>query len=170
MNKMKKSNYTIIAVLLVISLVFVQACKKDDYPEVKPREYVSLITGTWNTVQVLQTDIIAVNEGLQPTTKDRTALFNFTDFKITFNSSDGNPTTFTVDPGEAPNYVDLQGTWQLDDYSEPGKILLTADGANSPTSEFYLLGPPREGAPLYISYQRTSGGKAILSYDYKLTK
>ena len=158
------------SVFLIISLVFVQACKKDDYPEVKPRDYVNLITGTWNTVQVIQTDLIAVEEGLQPTTKDRSNLFNFTDYTVTFNSSGGNPTDFTIDPGEAPNYVDLQGTWELDDYSEPTRILLTAAGANSPTSEFFLSGPPRAGAPLYISYQRTSGGKAILSYDYKLTK
>jgi hypothetical protein len=167
---MKKSNYTIIAIFLIISLVFVQACKKDEYPEIQPRDYVNLITGTWNTAQVIQTDIIAVDEGLQPTTKDRTNLFNFTEYIITFNSSGGNPTDFTVVPGEAPNYVDLEGTWQLDDYSMPTKILLTATGASSPTSEFILTGRPREGAPLYISYQRTSEGKAILSYDYKLTK
>ena len=167
---MKKSIYTIITFVLVFSLVFVNACKKDEYPEVQPRDWVQLMTGTWNTTQVLQTDIFAVDEGLQPTVMDRTTMFNFTDYTITFNSSGDNPTNYKIEPGEAPNYVDLEGTWQLDNYNLPTKVLLTAVGATEPTSEFYLSGPPRAGAPLYLSFQRTSGGKAILSYDYRLTK
>ncbi len=167
---MKKSIYTIITILLVFSLVFIHACKKDEYPEVKPRDYVQLMTGTWTTVQVLQTDIFAVDEGLEPTTMDRSSMFNFTDYTVIFNSSGGTPANFKIEPGEAPNYVDLEGTWQLDDYAMPTKVLLTAVGASEPTSEFYLSGPPRQGAPLYLSYKRISGGKAILSYDYKLTK
>lgn len=167
---MKKSIYTIAALILVVSLVFINACKKDEYPEVQARDWVQLMTGTWNTTQVIQTDIFAVEEGLEPTMMDRTMLFNFTDYTITFNSSGGTPTNFKIEPGESPSFVDLEGTWQLDDYNMPAKVLLTAVGANEPTSELYLSGPPRAGAPLYLSYQRTSGGKAILSYDYTLTK
>ncbi|MBE9492271.1 MAG: DUF5004 domain-containing protein [Bacteroidetes bacterium] len=167
---MKKICLSIISILLMLALMFFDSCKKDEYELGPTRDFVNLMTGTWKVTQVIQIDEYAIKEGLEPTTMDRTNVMNFTDYQITFNSDGSNPATFVVDPGNAPNFVDDEGTWKLDNYNYPTTILLTKTGASEPTSRFALTGPPRKGVPLMIRFERYSQGVLLLSYEYTLTK
>lgn len=85
---------------------------------------VELITGTWRVARVLLNG-----------NPDNTG--NYTAFRITFQSASGNPTTYSVTPGNAPAKPNLNpantGSWALGsnntqiilDRGTPNEIILT---------------------------------------------
>jgi hypothetical protein len=147
------------------------SCQKTKIAELgPPTDFLKVVTGSWKTIHVTQIDEIAKAKFQEPVSRDRTNDMNFTDYSITFNSEGGTPTSFTVDAGNAPNFVDASGTWKFDVTDYPTEILMTKDGASGTTSTFKLIGPPRDGMDLRIKFERYSKGTLIISYEYILQK
>jgi hypothetical protein len=168
---MKKNYSRISSLLLITGLFLVFSCKKPEIAELgPPTDFLKVVTGIWKTVKVTQVDEIAKAKFQEPVSRDRTDDMNFTDYTITFNSEGGIPSSFIIDAGNAPNFVDSTGTWKFDNNEYPTEILLTKTGATGPTSTFKLIGPPRDGLDLRIKFERYSNSNLIISYEYILQK
>lgn len=139
-------------------------CKKD-YPAVGDMaSKAEGIKGTWKAEKMTQVDYIAKEKGEDLFQWDATNIYKSNDFIITFEAN-GN---FSI-TGTAHNFAKLtSGTWSFDDAQYPSKINLTN---GTVTDAFALLSPPKAGFDMFdISYDRYSGGKKIIGYQYHLKK
>jgi hypothetical protein len=159
---MKKIN--IIFLIIAATAFIISGCKKD-YPSVGDISVkTDAIKGVWKADNMIQVDYIAKDKGEDLFQRDATTLYHSNDFILTFEDN-GN---FSIS-GQAHNFAKLSsGTWSLDDPLFPSKIILTN---GSVTDEFALLSVPKKGFEMFdISYDRYSGGKKIIGYQYHLKK
>ena len=157
--------------LLIAVVLVLTACEPVEYGELGvPFSKIDGIEGTWVATEVIQVDETALAQGGLYTEMDLTDVFNFSNYTITFNTNSGQPFTFTVSPGGAPNFIDTEGTWAFDDNQYPTEVYFTLPDSSNYTSEMRLIAPPREQNPLRIKFQRYSGGKLIVSYRYTFEK
>ncbi len=166
-----KHPYHIITIftILVIALV---ACEPVEYGELgDPFSKIEGIEGSWIATEIIQVDETALAQGGLYTEMDLTNLFNFSNYTITFHVDANNaPSTFTVASGGAPSFIDTTGTWTFDNNELPAEVLYTHPDSLLFTSKMRLIAPPRELSPLRMKFQRFSGGKLIVSYQYTLEK
>lgn len=116
---MKKNmrNWAIILLLVVFSSI--SACRPN-YPElVEPLSIkTNYLKGTWKASKVTQYDQEAIDNGFPVSVQqqDITSNYPFSDYTITFNlDAQGKPSTYTLTPGTAPNYLALSsGQWSVD--------------------------------------------------------
>jgi len=160
-----------ISLSLILAIAFL-SCEPVQYGEIGvPFSKIESIEGTWIATQVIQLDETAIAQGGLYTEMDFTDLYNFTSYAITFNlDADTLPSSFSVETGGAPSFIDLMGTWAFDDNDFPSEILFTLPDSASYTSKMRLIAPPRDQNPLRMKYQRFSGGKLIVSYQYIFEK
>jgi len=133
-------------------------------PEIKSENLV----GTWQVIKIEEQDQIAIEEGATLKEMDITDVMpEFLDYQITFNS-DG---TFSVNSGEAPNYIDTAGTWKLNDETVPTKILLTAQDSTHYTSYLRLGNTPLSWKDqVILKYERYCNEEHILNYKYTMER
>jgi Domain of unknown function (DUF5004) len=165
--------YIQVSILLVIVLV---ACQpEDDFPALENPLALktTLLNGTWTASKVRQYDKEAIDNGFPDDiqARDITALFPFTEYKITFNlDASGRPGTFVVVPGASPNFLSLnQGTWALDDYVFATRINLTnVTDVNSSTFRITVLEP----AKILLQIVRNDAGDntEYSYYEYEFVK
>ena len=156
-------------IVLVIALV---ACEPVEYGELgNSFSKIEGIEGTWIATEVIQIDETALAQGGLYTEQDLTNLFNFSRYTITFSiDSDTMPSTFSVFAGGAPSFIDTTGSWTFNDNDFPTDVLFTHTDSSGFTSKMRLIAPPRNQNPLRIKFQRFSGGKLIISYQYTFEK
>jgi hypothetical protein len=116
---------------MLIMLIAVIACQpENDFPTLENPLALKteVLEGTWIVSKVVQYDKEAIDNGFPEDVQslDVTDLFNFNEFKLTFNLQEsGLPGTFMVEEGSAPNFLGLtNGTWSLDDYVFATQIAL----------------------------------------------
>lgn len=165
-----KNLKNIFSVFAASALIF--SCKPDAYKEIgEPVNNINAITGTWALTKVTQTDIDAQTKGFPFQTQDLTALFPYTDFRVTFNSNNGTPSTFTTTPGNSPRIISIaSGNWSADDIDDP-KVLTLTSGSN--TQRITLGSYPGATSPLLkISVERrdAASDKLLIRYSYEFTK
>ncbi|MHC1707770.1 MAG: DUF5004 domain-containing protein [Bacteroidales bacterium] len=154
----------IIFLMIVATGFMLSGCKKD-YPAVGDISNKSeAIQGTWKADKMVQVDYIAKEKGEDLFQWDATNIYKSNDFVITFDANG----SFAIS-GLAHNFAKIStGTWSLDDPEFPTKVTLT-NGAV--TDAFTLLSVPKTGFDMFdISYDRYSGGKKIIGYQYHLKK
>lgn len=156
----------------IVLIVAFAACEPVEYGELgDPFSKIEGIEGSWKTTEVIQVDETALAQGGLYTEQDLTALFNFSNYTITFNvDADSMPSTFTVITGGAPSFIDTTGTWSFNDNHFPTEVLFSHSDSAGFTSKMRLITPPRDQNPLRMKFQRFSGGKLIISYQYTFEK
>lgn len=153
------------------------SCHPDEFPGVGEREaIVPQLAGTWSLSQVIQRDNDAQRKGYPDfaQVQDVTDDFDFSDFRMTLNTgSAGEPSTFTIVPGDSPNVIGnvTTGTWSVDDPDYPSKIVFTGgDGASIELGSFTNLSNGELNFKL-IRYQPKAGKpEAVVTYQYSFTK
>lgn len=151
---MKLLRYYLAIAALLVSLGY--GCRPDNNfnPLGDARDKVAAISQTWKVTQALQND------------SDISSYLSFDAFRITFSSSGGNPTTYSIEKGGvvAPSRL-LQGNWAFDDNAAPTKIILNAGTINE--SEIELKSPPIAGFPFSIAWNNGCADGSV-EYQYKL--
>jgi len=166
---MNKIRFIVIA-FLASTMFF--ACKPEAYKEVgEPANNIIAVTGSWQLAKVVQVDKDAENKGFPFKEADLTSLFPYTEFRLTLNSANGAPTTFTTTPGNSPRIITLaSGTWSVDDIKTPKVITLTSGS----TSQKITLGayPNAVSRRLKVSLERrsTADDKLLIGYSYEFVK
>lgn len=167
---MKKINLlTLLAFLGVIALVW--SCRPDEpAPLGAPVNIVETLQGAWTLSKVVQVDNDAVKKGFPNQRLDITDLYNYKDFKMTFNlNQNGTPGTFTTTPGNAPEIISLAtGNWKVDDLRAPAMITLE-NGNNQSVLEFTTYNGLLANK-LSLKQVRRDGDKALVSYEFEFVK
>ncbi len=156
---------------IVLATAFA-ACEPVEYGELgEPFSKIEGIEGTWIATEVIQVDETALAQGGMYTEQDLTDLFNFTSYSITFDVDANNlPSNFSVTSSGAPSFIDTTGIWTFNDNDFPTEVLFTHPDSSLFSSKMRLITPPRDQNPLRMKFQRFSGGKLIVSYQYTFEK
>ncbi len=172
---MKKLNkYKSLALSLVITMVALQGCI-DEAPDIgEPFDRLSNLAGTWELQKLTLNDEDAVRKGFPAFVQsvDITNLYPFTDVSLTLNlDEEGNPSTFEVNTGGAPNYFGAEsGSWSVDDLGAPAEINFAGGNTIELTTYLGLT----EGALTvkFVRYETRSNGDRVsfLSYEYEFVK
>ncbi|MEL6534829.1 MAG: DUF5004 domain-containing protein [Bacteroidota bacterium] len=146
----------------------VGGCRPEPFAPIgEPLDRVAGLEGSWNIVSVTQIDEIKMDLEEPDFSKDVTNLFGFFDYAVNFESAG----SFTVTPGEAPNFVGVtEGTWAFDDPDYPTELQLTATGGTEPSATFALNRLPQEDLNLELRFERYNGDELVLSYVYVFEK
>jgi hypothetical protein len=119
---MKKLRLLIRSGMLIMLIAAIACQPENDFPTLENPLALKteVLQGSWTVNKVVQYDKEAIDNGFPADVQslEITDLFNFSEFKITFNLQEsGLPGTFIVEAGSAPNFLRLtNGTWSLDDY------------------------------------------------------
>lgn len=156
---------------IVLATAFA-ACEPVEYGETgDPFSKIEGIEGAWIATEVIQVDETALAQGGLYTEQDLTDLFNFTSYSITFDVDANNlPSNFSVTSSGAPSFIDTTGIWTFNDNDFPTEVLFSHPDSSLFTSKMRLITPPRDQNPLRMKFQRFSGGKLIVSYQYTFEK
>ncbi len=166
-----KHTFKPIIIFLILTISFT-SCEPVEYGEIgDPFSKLEAIEGTWIATEVIQIDETALAQGGLYTEMDLTNLFNFTSYSITFNlDGEMQSSTFSVNDGGAPSFIDSTGTWAFNNSEFPDEIYFTLPDSLGYTSKLKLIAPPRDQNPLRMKFQRFSGEKLIVSYRYNFEK
>lgn len=158
-------------IILSICIFSIWSCKPEEFAPIgEPQNVVKSIQGTWGLVKVTQVDQDATTKGFPYKQLDITAVYPYTDLVVAFvGDAQGNPTTFTITPGNSPKITELtSGNWTVDDAKAPSTILLK-NGAvqNSLSIGSYIS---LKSNKLVIKRDKKLNGKVIVSYLYEFNK
>jgi hypothetical protein len=146
----------------------------DQILAVKPQ----LLAGTWRLTRVFVVDNDAVSRGFPATSTvtntpiqrlDVTNEFGFTGYRVTFNVNGATPSTFSVTPGTAPNFIGAtSGNWTVDNNVFTSRISFGA----TPAQSFGVYRALQGGQnTIYLRYERLNATNNIVtSYEYEFTK
>ncbi len=114
---MKKiQSYLCMLAILVVGF----ACSPPKYPELEGQLTIKtdFLRGTWKTTKVIQYDQEAIDNGFpkEVQSMDITSSAPFNEYTITFDlDAQGKPSTYTLTPGQSPNFLALtSGNWAID--------------------------------------------------------
>lgn len=147
-------------------LLFAAACKKEAYKEVgTTSDKVSLITGEWKVVKLVQKDLDAIEYAFPYKEQDVTSVAPFNTSIISFQSGG----TFTANRNNAPFFLPVaSGNWALNDAYSPDHISLTS-GTNQLNLELGAL-TLLHNNKLQFTVYRKLGDVRISAYTYELAK
>lgn len=165
---MLKSKIVSVTLAAMIALA---ACQPDEAKEYVPVESgnVKSVAGTWTGSSVLQRDNDAERKNFPYKSMDVTSALEFNKVKLTLQESNGQPTTFTVDHGGAPQMFRLtSGTWKVDNVGKVGTIsLINANDTIHLTLGSYNLIAENK---LMLRQSRTLLGKEVITYEFNFSK
>ncbi|MCO4294391.1 DUF5004 domain-containing protein [Solitalea sp. MAHUQ-68] len=159
------------AIILLPMVLSIVSCQPEDVKPVgEPVNIVSGLSGEWSTEQVIQIDNDAVKKGFPYQRLDITSLYPYTTMKLILSTdNDGNPTTFSFDPGSAPSLIPISsGDWSVDSEIAPSVITLT-NGGNSVDVQIANYTSLRNDE-LVLKVVKTLSGKPVLTYEYHFKK
>ncbi|TKC08253.1 DUF5004 domain-containing protein [Pedobacter polaris] len=158
---------------IILALCFLSfwGCKPEEFgPIGDPENVLKELQGTWTISKVTQKDEDAVTKGFPYKELDITNVYAYKELVIALQGdAAGNPTNFTITPGNSPKIADFNtGTWTVDDPNAPTIITLK----NGTTSSILTLGSYAElkTGKFYLKKVKKFNGKAIVSYTYQFTK
>ncbi|MEL6674431.1 MAG: DUF5004 domain-containing protein [Bacteroidota bacterium] len=159
---MKKINQNIF--LLPLACLFALLACEQTTPEFGDTySKVEGINGAFKLTQVIQTDERTASFD---NTLDISGFFlRSTPPELNFSSADRS---FTLAPGDSPNFLGESGSWKFDDEEFPTQLILTSNGQDL-TLE--LNRTIREiDNTLEFNFRRACFGKAALTYTYIFTR
>jgi Domain of unknown function (DUF5004) len=164
--------------LWVLSLVcLLGACQPDsDFPNLDDPLSIKTasLSGTWVVQKVTLFDQEAIDNGFPEAVQkqDITAKFPFAEFEVKFDiDNQGNPSTFTVTPGNAPNFLSLNtGQWSVDHPIFTTTIRLF-DTTNPNASSFRVKQINKDLITLqFLRNANDSGSTLYLFYEYEMKR
>lgn len=158
-------------ILFLICVLSIWSCKPEVFPPIgDPQNVVKDLQGTWSLSKVTQIDQDATTKGFPYKQLDITSVYPYTDLVVGFaGDAQGNPSTFTITPGNSPKIADLMsGSWNVDDAKAPTAITLK----NGTVTNTLTLGSYAnlKAGKLTIKRDKKLNGKVILSYQYEFIK
>lgn len=178
---MKKNIRNWAYLLLLMVFVSINGCRPN-YPElVEPLSVkTSYLKGTWKTIKVTQYDQEAIDNGFPMSVQqqDITSNYPFSDYTITFNlDAQGRPSTYTLTPGTAPNYLALtSGNWSVDHPVFTTKIMFTDPNVIT-SGKFAVKMIDKNRLTLRMERRDTAGSNPdpdkrtmFLFYEYEFTR
>lgn len=160
--------------LAVLCLLAFSCSKIDDGSHVEPITLYEKVNGNWGLMNLKMVDEVAKKTAISPSEQNLSSLFNFADFKISFNVNERNqPTTYEV-IGDVPPLFAPSGYWKLSsDFQPTGqtpiKIYLYSDAAKSQkTDELRITSVPGSNGEMEFQLTRTSEGAEFVSYVFRL--
>ena len=159
------------AFTVALAMITLAACRPDDTNDYVPVETGSVksIAGTWTGSSALQRDNDAERKNFPYKSMDITSVLDFTKVKLTLQESNGQPTTFTIDHGGAPQIFRLtSGTWKVDNADKVGMIQLInpGDTINLTLGSYGLLSSNK----LLVKQSKTLLGKEVITYEFNFSK
>jgi len=165
----------IIYLLALFSLLTIGCNEQDDGSHADPITIYEKVNGEWGLMNLKMVDDFAKANKIEPSEQNLSTLFNFEDFKISFNVDDQmNPTTYQVS-GNVPPLFAPAGYWELSSAFQQTngsatRIFLYSDEAKTQlTDELRLTSVPGSNEEMEIQLVRTSGGTPFVSYVFKLS-
>lgn len=164
----KKNKAVSIALAAMIALA---ACTPDDTKDYVPvvTGNVKSVAGVWTGSSVLQRDNDAERKNFPYKSMDITGVLEFNKVKLTLQENNGQPTTFTVDHGGAPQIFRLtSGTWKVDDAGKVGMISLinNNDTMRLTLGSYNLIAENK----MRLTQTRTLLGKDVITYEFNFSK
>lgn len=165
---LKKNKALSIALAAMVALA---ACQPDEAKDYVPVETggVNSVAGVWTGSSVLQRDNDAERKNFPYKSMDITSVLEFTKVKLTLQESNGQPTTFTVDHGGAPQIFRLtSGTWKVDNAKKVGLISLinAGDTIHLTLGSYNLIAQNK----MQLRQSRTLLGKEVITYEFNFSK
>ncbi len=160
-----------LTICLAAGFIFT-GCRPNSYEPIgTPNDNITAISGVWKLAKVTQTDAESQRKGFPYAVEDITTLFSYTALQLTFNVSNGAPSTFEITNGAAPPITGISsGTWSVDDVKAPKTITLK----NGAITEAMTLGgyPGAVNSRLKVKVTRTDAAtnKLLIVYDYEFTR
>jgi hypothetical protein len=158
--------------ILFIAGVLFTGCRPDSYEMVgNANDNITALSGVWKLTKVTQTDAESQRKGFPYAVEDITSLFNYSTLQLTFNLSNGAPSTFAINNGSAPPITGITtGTWAVDDAKAPKTVTLTSGAV----TETMTLGayPNSVNSKLKVKVTRTDAAtnKVLIVYDYEFSR
>ena len=159
------------ALTVALAMITLAACTPDDTKDYVPvvTGNVKSIAGTWTGSSVLQRDNDAERKNFPYKSMDITGVLEFTKVKLTLAESNGQPTTFTIDHGGAPQIFRLtSGTWKVDNVDKVGTISLInpGDTIKLTLGSYSLLASNK----MLVKQSKTLLGKDVITYEFNFSK
>jgi len=159
------------ALTIALAMITLAACHPDSVKDFVPvvTGNVKSIAGTWTGSSVLQRDNDAERKNFPYKSMDITNVLDFTKVKLTLQESNGQPTTFTIDHGGAPQIFRLtSGTWKVDNVDKVGMIQLInpGDTINLTLGSYNLVANNK----LLVKQSKTLLGKEVITYEFNFSK
>jgi hypothetical protein len=152
-------------------MLLLTACQPEKIKDFVPRTEgnVASLSGQWKGVSVLQRDNDAERKNFPYKSEDVTSTLEFTKVKLTLNSANGQPGTFTIDYGGAPAFLKLiSGSWKVDNVSKVGKLSLYngSDTVNLTLGSYLSIAQSN----LQLKQAKTLLGKDVITYEFNFSK
>lgn len=161
--------------LVFFCLLFIACSETDNGSYQEPITIYEKINGEWKLMNLKMVDEFAKANSIEPNEQNLSALFNYQDFKITFNLDDKmQPTTYNVS-GNVPPIFQLNGYWQLSSSfqttsAEAIEIALYSDEQKTnKTDNLRLTSVPGSNKEMEIQLVRKSSGVPFISYIFNLS-
>lgn len=166
---MKKMNrYMFMMLAIGGALIACQPEKIKDYEPVTAGS-VESVAGVWTGTSVLQRDNDAERKNFPYKAMDITSALEFNKVKLTLQHNAGQPTSFSVDHGGAPQIFRFtSGTWVVDDATKVGTIALVnaGDTIRLTLGSYNLISNNR----LLLKQVKTLLGKEVITYEFNFSK
>lgn len=169
MKNMKK----VFLITMIITTVFA-GCREEFDDIGEPFDRSAGLGGDWQLSKVTQNDEDAIRKGFPSFVQSSniTDLFPFNEFRLVLNvDEEGKPSDFTVDAGNAPDFIGLSaGSWTVDNVELPSQIFFGGQTSLDITTYNGLS----EGIMRLklTRFETKSDGslQAFLSYDFEFVK
>lgn len=160
--------------LFFLSTIWFSCNVNEDGSYVRPIKIYEKVNGTWQLLSLKMIDETAKSAGITPDEMSLTDQFTFNSFAITLNvDAENNATTYTV-TGTAPELLESNGFWDLDNEfpltdGTPVKIILYSDaGKTQKTNQVSVSSMPGAVDEMELKLTHYSNQVAYVSYLYKL--
>ena len=152
-------------------MIALAACKPDNAKDYVPvvTGNVKSVAGTWTGSSVLQRDNDAERKNFPYKSMDVTNVLEFNKVKLTLAESNGQPTTFNIDHGGAPQIFRLtSGTWKVDNTDKVGIISLIngTDTIKLTLGSYTLLANNK----MMVKQSKTLLGNEVITYEFNFSK
>ncbi|TRZ45751.1 DUF5004 domain-containing protein [Robertkochia solimangrovi] len=161
--------------LFGVVICWLTACdNQDDGSYVAPITLYEKVHGEWSLMKLTMIDEFARANGITPDEQNLSTLFNYPDFRISFNVDEAmNPTRYQV-MGDVPPLFEPEGFWMLSSDFQPTnsaavRILLYQNADHSvQTGELRLTSVPGSNGEMEIQLVRITEGVPFVSYVFNL--
>lgn len=166
MIKIRSTLFTILAASAVLL-----SCKPEQMKDYEPVTSggIESIAGTWTGASVLQRDRDAERKNFPYKTQDVTSLLEFNKVRLTLVANAGQPTTFSIDHGGAPQIFRFtSGTWKVDNAQKVALIDLIngTDTIHLTLGSYSLLASNK----MQLKQSKTLLGVEVINYEFNFSK
>ena len=165
---LKKNKAVILALAVMIALAACQPDKEKTYEPIITGNVTS-IAGVWTGSSVLQRDNDAERKNFPYKSMDITNVLEFNKVKLTLQQNGGQPTTFSIDHGGAPQIFKItSGTWKVDNTEKVGTISLinAGDTIKMVLGSYNLVANNK----LLLKQSKTLLGQEVITYEFNFSK